>query len=258
MRAARNAGVAVAIIFAMTAAEPGSAAGDPSRGATATRAEIQIALCAPPDQIEHALDLRSRGAPIKVWLFDDAALTLFGRGLRLRLRMADGRSELTLKVADQDCARLDPNAVPSGEGKCEYDVHGTRMAGAVSLTRSLGARSAGELVAGRVTVAQVLSASQIGYLRDVVGMWPLPPGIAALGPLQVRTYRTKGKPYDVDITRLPAGEEYVEIARKVPMADANQATRALEAELSRAGIAMCADQSAQAVNKLRSLLRQPR
>ena len=110
----------------------------------------------------------------------------------------------------------------------------------------------------RVALAQVLSRSQIGYLRDVVGLWPLPPGIRALGPLQVRTYRTRGKPYDVDISRLPAGEEYVEIARKVPMADANQATRTLEAELSSAGIAMCADQSAQAVNKLRSLLQQRR
>ena len=225
MRVARNASAAAAIIFAMTAAGSGSAAGaDPPRGAPPMRTEIQIALCSPPERIERALDLRARGAPIKVWLFDDASLTLFGRGLRFRLRVADGRSELTLKVADQDCARLDPKVVPPGEGKCEYDVHGTRMAGAVSLTRSLGASSADELLAGRVTLAQVLSASQIAYLRDVVGMWPLPPGIRALGPLEVRTYRTRGKPYDVDISRLPAGEEYVEISRKVPMADADRAT----------------------------------
>ena len=181
MRVARNASAAAAIIFAMTAAGPGSAAGaDSSRGAPPMRTEIQIALCAPPERIERALDLRARGAPIKVWLFDDASLTLFGRGLRFRLRVADGRSELTLKVADQDCARLDPKVVPPGEGKCEYDVHGTRMAGAVSLTRSLGQNSADELLAGRVTLAQVLSTSQIAYLRDVVGMWPLPPGIRGL------------------------------------------------------------------------------
>jgi hypothetical protein len=255
MRVARNASAATAIIFAMTAAGPGSAAGDPPRGAPPMRTEIQIALCSPPERIERALDLRSRGAPIKVWLFDDASLTLFGRGLRFRLRVADGRSELTLKVADQDCARLDPKVVPPGEGKCEYDVHGTRMAGAVSLSRGVGASSADALLAGRVTLAQMLSASQIGYLRDVVGMWPLPPGIRALGPLEVRTYRTKSKAYDVDISRLPAGEEYVEISRKVPMADADRAAGTLEADLSRAGIDMCADQSAQAVNKLRSLLR---
>ena len=255
MRVARNASAAAAFIFAMTAAGPGAAAGDPPRGAPAIRTEIQIALCSPPERIERALDLRARGAPITVWLFDDASLTLFGHGLRFRLRIADGRSELTLKVADQDCARLDPKVVPPGEGKCEYDVHGARVAGAVSLTRSLGAGSADELLAGRVTLAQVLSASQIGYLRDVVGVWPLPPGIRALGPLEVRTYRAKGKPYDVDISRLPAGEEYVEISRKVPMADADRATGALETDLSRAGIDLCADQSAQAVNKLRSLLR---
>ena len=255
MRVARNARAAAAIIFAMTAAGSGAAAGDPPRGAPPTRTEIQIALCSTPERIERALDLRSRGAPIKVWLFDDASLTLFGRGLRFRLRVAGDRSELTLKVADQDCARLDPKVVPPGEGKCEYDIHGTRMAGAVSLSRSLGASSADELLAGRATLARVLSASQIGYLRDVVGMWPLPPGIRALGPLEVRSYRTKGKPYDVDISRLPAGEEYVEISRKVLVADADRATGALEADLSRAGIEMCADRSAQAVNKLRSLVR---
>jgi hypothetical protein len=41
------------------------------------RAEIQIGLCAPADQIVQALALRPRGAPIKVWLFDDPALTLY-------------------------------------------------------------------------------------------------------------------------------------------------------------------------------------
>ena len=89
MRAARNAGVAAAIIL-RDDREPAAAAAGKARGATATRAEIQIALCAPPDQIEHALDLRSRGAPIKVWLFDDAALTLFEHGLRLRLHWRMG------------------------------------------------------------------------------------------------------------------------------------------------------------------------
>ena len=104
-----------------------------------------------------ALDLRPRGTPIEVWQFDDAALVLFGRGVRLRLRVAaDGRSEFTLKVADQECARIDAKLIPPGEGKCEYDVYGTSAAGAISLTRSLDAKSTHDLVAGRMAPAQAL------------------------------------------------------------------------------------------------------
>jgi|SRR5450755_2519858 len=250
----RNSTAMLAIIFATSMTSPGSAAAKPPR-ATGMRAEIQIGLCAPPDQIVQALALRPRGAPIKVWLFDDPALTLYQRGLRLRLRVADDRSEFTLKVADQDCARPDPRVVATtSEGKCEYDVHGTTMAGAVSITRRLSTESTGDLIAGRAAPAQSLSPAQINYLREVIGLWPLAPGLRALGPTQVQTYRTKGGPYDVDISQLPAGEQYVEISRKVPVPDAARAMGKLEAALSRAGLEMCADQSAQAVNKLRALL----
>jgi len=224
--------------------------------ATQTRAEIQIGLCAPAERIVQALDLRPRGTPIEVWQFDDAALVLSGHGLRLRLRMAaDGRSEFTLKVANQDCARIDARLLPPGEGKCEYDVYGTSAAGAVSLTRSLDAKSTHDLVAGRMAPAQALSKSQIGYLRETVGIWPLPPGLRALGPMQVRTYRTKGKPYDIDISQLPGGEKFAEISRKVPLTDVARTKEVMETDLSRAGVETCADQSSQAVNKLRALLR---
>ena len=255
-RTRRNAIAMLVMIFAMAAiALRASAAEAP--GTTGAQAEIQIGLCAPADQIVQALDLRPRGTPIKVWQFDDAALTLFVRGLRLRLRVAaDGRSVFTLKVADQDCARVDPQLIPPGEGKCEYDAYGTGMAGAVSLNRSLGVRSTNDLLAGRVAPAQVLSPSQIRYLREIVGVWPLPPGIRGLGPMQVQTYRTKGKLYDLDISQLPGGEQYAEISRKVPAADATRTMEAMEAELTRAGVEMCADQSSQALNKLRALLRQ--
>jgi hypothetical protein len=225
-------------------------------GATEKRAEIQIGLCAPAEQIVQALDLRPRGSPIEVWQFDDAALTLFGRGLRLRLRIAvDGRSEFTLKVADQNCARVARKLVPPGEGKCEYDVYGTGAAGAMSLNRSLDLRSTNDLVGGRVAPAQVLSKSQIRYLREVVGVWPLPPGIRGLGPMKVQTYRTKGSLYDIDISELPSGEQFAEISRKVTAADATRTMRAMKVGLARAGVEMCADQSSQAAKKLRALLR---
>ncbi len=229
-------------------------AAEPPRGVAAGRAEIQVGLCTPFAEIERALRLRADGGPVETWLFDDAALTLIGRGLRLRLRITGERAELTLKVADQDCARLDPKIVPRDAGKCEYDLHGTTMAGAVSLSRRLDAREKDDLVAGRTSPAALLSPVQVGYLRDIVGLWPLPPQIRALGPIEARSYHTQGEPYDVDVSRLPAGETHIEISRKVPAAEALRAKRDLDATLVRAGVAACADQSAQAANKLRALL----
>ena len=255
-RTKRNATPKLAMVFAaaVIALQAGAAS---ATGAARTRAEIQIGLCAPADRIVQALDLRPGGTPIEVWQFDDTALVLFGRGLRLRLRVAaDGRAEFTLKVADQDCARIDAKLIPSGEGKCEYDVYGTGTAGAVSLTRSLDATSTRDLVAGLIAPAQALSVSQIRYLRETVGLWPLPPGLRALGPMQVKTYRAKGKAYDIDISQLPGGETFAEISRKVSLTDAARTKEVMETDLSRSGVEMCADQSSQAVNKLRALLRQ--
>jgi hypothetical protein len=243
----------LAIIFAASMISPRSTAAQPP-GVAGSRAEIQIGLCAPADKIVRALNLRPRGTPVTVWLFDDSALTLFQRGVRLRLRAADGPSEFTLKVADQDCAQLNLT-VPSRGAKCEYDVHGTTMAGAVSLTRKVSARITRDVVAGRMMPAQVLSQSQITYLREVVGLWPLPVGLEGLGPTQVQAYRAAGDPYDVNISQLPGGEQYIEISRKVAVADATRAMALLQAHLSGAGVEVCADQSGQAVNKLRTLLR---
>lgn len=254
-RTRRNATAMRGMIFAAALiALPASAAA--ASGPTGPQAEVQIGLCAPADQIVQALDLRARGAPITVWQFDDSALTLFGRGLRLRLRVAaDGRSVLTLKVANQDCAQLDRKLVPPGEGKCEYDVYGKTTAGAVSLNLGLGAKSTIELLAGRITPDQALSPSQIRYLREIAGIWPLPPETRKLGPMKVQTYRSNDKVYDIDISHLPGGEQYAEISRKVPLQDASRTQAVMEAELLQAGIKVCADQSSQAINKLRSLLR---
>ena len=248
-------GHSIVVVLALLAASGSRVdASEPPRGVSGARAEIQVGLCAPFADIERALRLRSDGGPVETWLFDDPALTLIGRGLRLRLRVAGDRSELTLKVADQECARLDAKAVPPGAGKCEFDLHGTSMKGAVSLSRRLDINEKDDLVTGRASPAAMLSPVQIGYLRDVAGFWPLPTQVRALGPYEARSYRTQGKRYDVDVSRLPAGETYVEISRKVPAADAFHAKKALDATLVRAGVAACADQSGQAVNKLRALL----
>jgi hypothetical protein len=244
------------MLIAFAADEPSAFAAGPAPGVDRSQAEVQIGLCSPIDHIVQALDLRPRGAPIEVWQFDDPAMTLFARGLRVRLRVAaDGRAQLTLKVANQDCARFDAKLVPPGEGKCEYDVYGTTTAGAVSLNSKLDARNTRELLAGRAALANVLSPPQIRYLRETVGMWPLPDGIRSHGPMQVRTYRTAGGLYDVDISHLPNGERYAEISAKVTQPDAASTTEMMKAELQRAGVEMCVDQSSQAANKLRFLLR---
>jgi len=248
----RIASAMATFIFATTAILPG-ASGAPL---PLTKAEIQIGLCAPPERIVQALDLQPRGAPIDVWQFDDAALTLLERGVRLRVRGSkDGSSEFTLKVANQDCARANPELIPSGEGKCEYDVYGETASDTVSLTRRLSADDTAALLAGRVAAMQMLSRAQIRYLREVAGVWPLPPDLRSLGPIRVQAYRTKGAAYDIDVSELPAGEQYAEISRKVPRADAARAMKIMEERLSRAGVEQCAGQSSQAGEKLRSLVR---
>ena len=224
-----------------------------AHGATA-RAEIQVGLCGSPAEIERALKLRPREAPYEVWQFDDASLTLLAHGLRLRLRLKSSRSELTLKVAGQDCEQLVPDLVPTREGKCEYDVYGAQRAGAVSLNTTLDAKTTGDLLAGRLAMPQALSTPQVRYLRDVIHYWPLPTGLLSLGPIKAHAYETRDKTYDIDVHEMPDGARYTEITRKVPLADADDAFRTLQAYLANAGIAECADRSAQAANKLRALL----
>ena len=141
---------------------------------------------------------------------------------------AVGRSVLTLKVADQDSARLDPKLVSPGEGRCEYDVYGASAAGAVSLNLDLDATRTSDLLAGRATQAQVLSPSQIRYLREVVGIWPLPHGLRKLRPMNVRTYRTNAYRYKKDI--LPDGEQYAEISRKAPRENAMRTMEVMHAK----------------------------
>ncbi|HTP47158.1 MAG TPA: hypothetical protein VMQ50_09600 [Casimicrobiaceae bacterium] len=241
--------------LATLAITPG--AGSASPDANEGRAEVQLALCAPADRIVRTLNMQPRGGPVTVWQFDDKTLGLYARGLRLRLRVtADGRSELTLKVADIDCLHADPVPALSGTGKCEYDVYETSTTSAVSLNRRLDARQTVDLLGGRIAMVQALGSAQIAYLRSRADSWPLPPGIRKLGPMALQTYRSAEKRYDLDVSRLPDGQRYVEISRKVPLADAASAMEAMRKRVEAAGITACSDQSSQALAKLRSLLRQ--
>jgi hypothetical protein len=190
-----------------------------------------------------------------VWLFDNAGLSLFERGLRLRLRVQGKRAELTVKIANQDCSGVDATMVPPKLGKCEIDMHGERASGTVSLTRRLSRKEWTDLVAERVAPRELLSTVQVAYLRDTTRMWPLPQALRPLGPKNSQAYVPPYEPYEVDVSRLPTGETYVEMSRKVSPADAQRTKDALDAVLARAGVAACGDQAGQAVDKLKLMLR---
>ena len=245
----------IAAVVAVAAGPVANALAAPSGSVPAPRAEVQVELCTPFSDIERSLKLRPDGDPIEVWLFDDAALTLFERGLRVRLRAHGKHGDLTVKVANQDCSRIDAKMVPPKEGKCEFDVHGASMSGTVSLSRHLSRKKWKDLVAGRVAVADLLSPVQIAYLRDVAKIWPLPTDLRALGPKQSRAYAMQDKSYEVDVSKLPSGEQYVEMSHRVPVAEAQTARAALDAMLARSGVTVCADQAGQAANKLKLMLR---
>jgi hypothetical protein len=220
--------------------------------AASPRAEMQVALCEPVAVLERKLELRPRGASYETWLFDNDSLALLDRGLRLRLRAKGGGSELTLKVAKQDCDALPIGAVPAGEGKCEIDVHGDVAEGSVSLSRTLDAGLTRELLARRAGVATLLSDAQVRYLRDVVRFWPLPADLRPLGPIANLVYAAG--PYDVDVGTLPDGQAYAEIADKVKVKRVAKEREKLLTHLARASVAVCADQNGQAASKMRRLL----
>ena len=222
-----------------------------SAQAAAPRAEVQVALCEPAAALQRKLDLRARGAPYETWLFDDDALALLDRGIRLRLRVRADGGELTLKVAKQDCGTLGSGAIPPGEGKCEIDVHGDVAEGAVSLSRTLDAAATRSLVTRSVDVAALLSDAQARFLRDIAKSWPLPGDLRPLGPIANRVYATTR--YDVDVSTLPDGQAYAEISDKVPVDRMKKARQKLERYLAHADVAVCADQAGQAAAKMKRL-----
>jgi len=223
--------------------------------AGARRAEVQINLCSEPKQIARALTLQpAAGGATQAWYFDSAALELANRGVVVRLRLRPDDTELTVKIADQDCARPPAAAIAKADGKCEYDLHGPALKGAVSLSRSLNAAQAQDLLAGPRSLAAMLSPAQVAYLREVVRAWPLPDALETLGPVQIQSYRTPGRPFVVETWRLPSGRGFAELSQKTGFEDARTLHATLVDMLKRSSVRVCEDQGSQARIKLEDLV----
>lgn len=214
----------------------------------APRAEVQVALCEPIDALTRKLALTTREAPYEIWQFDDAKLTLLDHGVRARLRMKAQSPELTIKLAGQDCDRMQ---IRRRAGKCEFDVYDGKAQGALSVTRNLEPETAQALLAGKRSLASVLDAAQRQSLREIAKAWPLPPDLRALGPIVNATYSDGD--YALDVNTMPDGRRYAEIGIKVPYDDFATAQHELDAHLASHGVTACADQRGQAAEKLRQL-----
>lgn len=222
-------------------------------GTKKMRAEVQVLLCGEPSAIERALALQPREASYETWLFDTPTLSLLEKGLRFRLRYKAGASELTVKVAGQDCRSLAMGRLPGKEGKCEYDVYGQKTDGVVSLTKKLDDDTARALAKGATSVFGALSPAQMRFLNESVHLDPIRADVRPLGPIANRVFATSDG-YSVDDSQMPGGERFVEISTKVPLQEADAAMKALDARLRQAGIAACADQTGPSAAKLRLLV----
>jgi len=227
-------------------------AATPAQGAPEARAAVQINLCAASDAVVRALRLRPAES-FESWYFESPGRVHDKRGQAFRLRTGGSGPQLTLKVADQNCARVDPGLLPAAEARCEYDIHGVKPVGAVSITRSLSAESARALIAGRTALADALSPAQVHYLQ-AAGGWPLAADMRPLGPVRIRAYRSTGVKYVVEAWTLPGDERFVEISQKAPLIAAAALQGELETMLDRASVPRCADQTSQAAAKLDAML----
>ena len=229
--------------------------------------EIQINICSETAQVTRALQLKQVAPkPTRVWLFDSPTLDLHRAGLRLRLRDDGKHIEMTLKVAGQNCAKIDP-ALLKPRGKCEADLHGDSFDDVVSITHQLDPGATAALLAPEAergapltaALALALDANQRAFLAAhrpaAWGDAPLPTGIARLGPSAVRAFRSSAVPFVVEVWTLPGGQQSVELSEKIRREAALARRAVIEKQISSAGVVICADQGSQAENKLKTLTR---
>jgi len=222
--------------------------------ARAQKAEVQINLCSAPEETVRSLHLEAaRAERYEVWYVETADIALFRSGVVVRLRIKGHSTELTLKFADPDCARIAPALLPAEQSKCEYDVRGASAAGAVSISRTLSDVELRALLAKPGDLQALLSPAQVEFLRHR-GVWPLPAPLVRLGPAQVQPYRRKGDKFVVEVWQFPSGLRLLEISQKTKLASAPDLNAELQARLNRHQLAICPDQGSPAAAKLRDLL----
>lgn len=219
-------------------------------------AEVQINLCSGVDETAQSLHLQPVAAErYEVWYFDTADTALFRNGIVVRVRIKGRSNELTLKFADQDCARIAPGSLPPQHSKCEYDVRGTASsAGAISISRTLGDEEWRSLRAKPGDLPAMLSPAQVDFLRGKNSAWPLPSPLLALGPVRVQPYRAKGEEFVVEAWQFPSGYRLQEISQKSSLSNASALNDELRARLTKHRLTICPDQGSPAGAKLRDLL----
>jgi hypothetical protein len=240
-----------ALLPALAVAAMASEAAVPAGAA----AEVQINLCSEPAEIVRALKLAPSGNPREAWYFDNASLDHFNKGALFRLRTGSGAAELTLKAAGQDCETVPSALLPKGVAKCEYDVHGASIVGAVSVTRELDKAQARGLLDGSIALADVLGEAQVRYLRERLSAWPLASGLQRLGPARIKAWRADGGRYLVEVWQLPSGKQYTELSQKTKAGNARRLHSQLLDMLAARGVRACPDQRSLAGEKLRDYLR---
>jgi len=254
--AAGNAAlVFAAVIATIIAAASGFSLGSATIPDPGLRAEVQVNLCDPLEQIVRALSLTADPArALEIWYFESPGLEQSALGIVFRLRLGAGGRILTLKApATPDCAGLDPSLLPAGQGKCESDVHGESIKDTVSLNTALSEKTVRELLDGSGELGSVLSPAQTRYLRTIAGAWPLAADLRRMGPTRVETLLPKGRQFVVEAWKLPGGQRFTEASQKTARADAPRLRSELLAELTNAGVHQCPDQSSQSAAKLRLL-----
>lgn len=251
MRAGRHS-IFVTVALALCAGTVGAPAG--LAATQPQKAEVQINLCSTPDETVKQLHLEPmRAERYEVWYFETTDMALLRSGIVARLRIKERSTELTLKFAAQDCARIAP-ALLADRSKCEYDVRGASAAGAVSISRTLTDQQLQSLFANPGDLQTLLSPAQIHFLRTEARVWPLPAPLVRLGPARVQPYRRTGEEFVVEAWQFPSGLNLLEISQKAKLSSAPGLNKDLQARLTRHQVAICTDQGSPAGAKLRDLL----
>jgi len=150
------------------------------------------------------------------------------------------------------------------DGKCEADLHGDSLEDVVSLSRSLSRDELRTLLpqpgAPKEPLADALWAQMSGGQRDLLGAsrhavgGRLPSELRALGPSQVRAYRSSADDFVVEVWTLPKGQQFVELSQRATRESAIALRARLLDRITSAGLTTCPDQQSQAGEKLRLLV----